>query len=48
MYTNLDLFIIVACAIGFVASYIYLRATGAILGFVNWKLVAKRIRRLFK
>lgn len=45
---SLDTFIIIVCAVLALGSYIYLRATGAMWNYINWKAVAKAIAKLFR
>ena len=48
MYTQLDICIIIICAILVIGGYIYRKATGDMWYGINWKLVWKNIQKLFK
>lgn len=45
MYTNLDLVIIIVCAILFIGIYIYRKATGQMWYGINWGRIFYEIRR---
>lgn len=48
MYNNLELGIIAVCAVVGVVIYIYLKASGEMWYGINWKAVAKSIRKLWR
>ena len=45
---TLDALIIITCAVMTLGCYIYLKASGTWWYGINWKMVAKTIRKLFK
>ena len=47
MYNNLELFIIIICAVSLVGIYIYLKVSGEMWYGINWHRVFYEIRRAF-
>ena len=48
MYSNFDIFGITVCAVMGLGIYIYLKATGELWNYVNWKLIWKCIRKWWR
>lgn len=48
MYTELEIIIIITCAVFGIGIYIYRKASGDMWHGINWKLVWEYIKKLFK